>query len=81
MDKTVSGVVVEYNGKYWGVNYEDGKCLSYGWVDIDLAKIVDAQFISKPEDMTFGGSSNIKELQKGKLVKVTRKIVITHQFE
>lgn len=81
MVKIEKGIVVEYNGKYWGTEYDDGKSHSDNWVDIDNAKITDERFISKPEDLTYKGSYQTKELQRGKLVKVVRVTTITHEFE
>jgi len=81
MEKIEEGVVVEYNGKYWGTEYEDGNSRSEGWVLIDEAKISDPRFLTKPEDLTYTGSHYISELKKGKLVKVKRITNITHLFE
>lgn len=80
MEKIEKGVVVEYAGKYWGLAYDDGNNKSYGWVDINNAQISDPRFLTKPEDLTYTNSPYISELQKGKLVNVTRVITITHIF-
>jgi len=81
MEKIEKGVVVEYAGKYWGLAYDDGNNKSYGWVDIDNAQISDPRFLNKPEDLTYSTDSiGIQELQKGKLINVTRVTTVTHIF-
>ena len=31
----IEGVVAEYNGKYWGIQYQDGHCTSKDFGDIE----------------------------------------------
>ena len=74
------GVVIEYNGKYWGVVYDDGQCHAVGWVKLEKAGIHDPRFLTKPEDATYNGSPDIKELQKGRLIPIKRTIQITDEL-
>ena len=37
--KIIEGVVAEYNGKYWGIQYQDGHCTSKDFGDIEKAAI------------------------------------------
>jgi hypothetical protein len=55
MQKTIEkiGVVAELDGKYWGVEYEDGHSTSYNFGSIENAKISDPEFCKKPEDKTW----------------------------
>jgi len=78
---TEEGVAVELNGKFWGIEYEDGQCCNYGWVNADKAIITQAEFIKKPEDLTYKNSHYIKELQKGKIVKIKKVTVINTLIE
>ncbi len=78
--KIEDGVLIEYNGKYWGTVYSDGKSHTNGWVDIDKAELHDGRFLIKPEDATFKGSHETKELQKGRVIKVKRITTIKHEF-
>jgi hypothetical protein len=66
-----TGVVAELNGKFWGIEYEDGHSTSYAFGPIEKAKMSDPQFCTKPEDMTYGDSPYLRELRMARLVKVT----------
>jgi hypothetical protein len=79
--KVEEGVVIEYNGKYWGTVYKDGQYHEYGWVELEKAGIHDPRFLTKPEHTTYNGSHYIKELQKGRLVTIKRTIQITDELE
>ena len=79
--KVEEGVVIEYNGKYWGTVYEDGKSHEDGWVKLEKAGIHDPRFLTKPEHATYNGSYDIKELQKGRLIAIKRTIQITDELE
>lgn len=76
------GVVAEYDGKYWGKTYDDGKSVTYDFTTIDRAKISDARFCIKATDMTWdpsntnGYNPNYKKLEKATLVKVKKTITI-----
>jgi hypothetical protein len=69
------GVVAELNGKYWGIEYEDGQCTVYGFGSIENAKISDPEFCTKPEDLTYKDSCYYDILRQAKLVSVTKKII------
>ena len=69
------GVVVTYNGKFWGVAYDDGKSKAYDWVsDLDEIIISDERFLKNPIDLTYENSPYIKELKKGRIVKVIKTV-------
>jgi hypothetical protein len=78
--KLEQGVVIEYKGKYWGTVYEDGQCHEDGWVKLEKAGIHDPRFLKKPEDTTYNGSPDIRELQKGRLIPIKRTIQITDEL-
>ena len=79
--KVEEGVVIEYKGKYWGVVYEDGQVHEDGWVKLEKAEIHDPRFLKKPEDATYNGSPDIKQLQKASLVPIKRTIQITDELQ
>lgn len=67
-----TGVVAEFEGKYWGVQYEDGHSTSYDFGPIENARVSDPQYCKRPDDMTYSSDSyNRPRLQKAKLVPVT----------
>ena len=66
------GLVLELDGKFWGVTYRDGQCTCHGWVDIKSASMSDPRYCHKPSDKTYVGSPNIPEMNKGKLVAIKR---------
>ena len=80
MEVIKEGVVAEYNGKYWGVQYEDGQSTSYGFGDISNASIGNPKYCLKPTDMTYdpanagGYNPYYNELKKATLVKVRKTI-------
>jgi hypothetical protein len=78
------GVVSELNGKYWGVEYQDGQSTSYSFGPIERAEISESEFCKKPTDITWtpeNGRFNpdYDQLLKSKLVKV--KITIIYEIE
>ena len=81
MKKTIvkTGVVAELNGKFFGVQYEDGHCTSYGFGEIEKAGVSDPEFCKRPEDKTYSGSPYVEQLRKSKLVNV--KITTTYETE
>lgn len=56
----------------WGCIWEDGYSTSYGWMDPCRAPIHDPRYCRKVTDVTYRGSHYIRELSKGRLVKVKR---------
>lgn len=67
-----SGVVAELNGKYWGIQYEDGRSTSCGFGPIEKADIRDPKYCEKPTDMTYRGSHYVGELRKSTLRRVSK---------
>jgi hypothetical protein len=67
--------VIEKNGKYWGVEYQDGHSTSYGWLDdIEKARTVDPKYYKKPTDAIWQGDRlGVIELSTARLV--TYKVV------
>jgi len=76
MQKIEKGLMVMKNGKAWGIQYQDGRCTSYGWIDPVYAPIHEPEFLHKPEDVTYTDSPDISELRKGELVPVERKTTV-----
>lgn len=78
----IVGVMVMKDGKAWGVNYSDGQCTSYGWIDPILADIQDPRFCTRPTDVTYVNSPYIDELRTAKCVMVKKTIIVeTEQSE
>jgi len=81
--KVIEGVVAEYNGKYWGKQYEDGYGTSKDFGEFDKAQISDPEHCKKPTDMTYdpqntnGYNPDFDKLSKARLVKV-KKTITTH---
>jgi hypothetical protein len=76
MEKIETGVMVMKNGKAWGIEYEDGQCTAYGWIDPCEAPIHDPRFCETPADVTYQNSPYLKELSMAKLVMVERKTTV-----
>jgi hypothetical protein len=80
---TITGVVAEYNGKYWGIEYADGHSTSYDFGDLENAQMHDPEFCKKPTDMTHdprqtnGYNPNYNKLLKAKLVIITKTTTTT----
>lgn len=65
------GVVVVKDGKFWGVQYEDGHSTSYDYGPFKNAKIGDARYAYKPTDFTYQGDTyNGPKLAAGKMMNV-----------
>lgn len=73
-----TGVVAELNGKYYGIQYEDGHSRSYDFGPIEKAVIADPKYCSKPTSMTYSTSPDIKKLEMAKLVNI--KVVTTYEI-
>lgn len=65
-------MVMNSEGKAWGVTHEDGRSRSEGWMPAVLAPIHDPRYCKRPEDVTYSSDPNRKRIRKGKLVHVTR---------
>jgi hypothetical protein len=74
--KTEKGVMVMLNGKAWGIEYNDGRSTSYGWISPEDAILSDPRFLTEPWHLTYRNSPYIKELQKGKIINVERRTEI-----
>jgi hypothetical protein len=68
---TNTGVVAELNGKYWGVQYEDGHCTAYDFGPIENAKVSDPKYCKLARDMTYRGSLDVRKLDQAQLLPVT----------
>lgn len=73
----VAGVVAEFKGKYWGVQYDDGRCTCKDFGPIKNAEISDPKYCRKPTDMTYQSRDNpeLNKLKLAKLVKVKKTII------
>ena len=79
MEKIEKGVIVMKDGLAWGEKYSDGQITQYGWMhpeDLRI-KLSNPEFCLKPTDVTYRYSPYEKELIKGELVLVERKIIVT----
>ena len=68
----LEGWAIELDGKYWGIQYEDGHFTEYGWGPIEKAIIEDPRYVKKTTDVTYKNSPYIHELERGHFVKVKR---------
>ena len=81
----IEGVVAEYNGKFWGIQYADGHSTSKDFGDFEKAEISNSKYCTKPTDMTWNPQETNRYnheyelLKKAKLVKVKK--TITTEFE
>ena len=73
------GVVAEFEGKFWGVQYEDGHSTTCGFGPINNAAISDPKYCKHPEDMTYADSHYLKQLVNATLRKVIR--TTTYEIE
>lgn len=69
------GVVAEFEGKYWGVQYEDGRSTAFGYGPIQNAVMGDPLYLHRPTDMTYEGSHYTAELSKARLLLLTKTTV------
>ena len=71
-----TGVVAEFNGRFWGVQYEDGHCTEHAFGPIEKAKISDPAYCHSPTDLTWipidmRSNPDYEQLKKARLVKIT----------
>ena len=71
------GVMVLKDGKAWGVKLEDERSTEFGWISPEFAPIHDPEFCKKTTDVTYRDSPYIEELEKGELVQVERKTIMS----
>ena len=75
--QTTEGVLIEQDGKYWGILHSDAQCTCYGFGGIDTVKIASPEFVVGPESMV---PPKCKDEVKGaRLMKVTKKV--TYEIE
>ena len=78
--KTKCGVMAILGDKAWGKDpHADNG--SRCWVDVINGEIADPKYAKKPEDLTYESDYRRKELSKARLVKVTRTITTTLEFD
>lgn len=75
-------VVAEYNGKFWGVQYEDGHSTECGFGPIEKARASDPRYCAKPTDMTWTPTDGrwnheFDQLKKARLVYMNFRTVYT----
>lgn len=61
------GVVIEYNGRYWGTVYDQQ---DEDWTDLEHAIVLDSRYCKTPMCHTYHNeaSRRSEELKKGRLV-------------
>jgi hypothetical protein len=64
----IVGVVIELDGKFWGLIHDDGRSTSYGWGPLQKAQICDPKYCKQPTDATYPGSHYEKELRRSRLL-------------
>ncbi len=69
--KIERGTMVMKDGKAWGVEYSDGYCTQYGWIDPATAPI-HSMGVKKPSDIAYKGAHWLRELETGTVVVVER---------
>jgi hypothetical protein len=78
MTKTEIGVQIQFENHAWGVRYDDGNNKQYGWVSLNEGKIYDPKYVKKPGDVESERNERLQEeVNKGKLIQVSRQTVIT----
>lgn len=71
------GVVIELNGKYWGIVYQDAHDgTAYDWGELAKATLQDPKWCKKPTDITYGSSPDVKKLALARLVPATKTVII-----
>ena len=82
MVKLEKGVMIVKNGKAWGIKAwgierETGHSISYGFINLEDARIYNPEFCRRTTAVTYKGSPYIEELKTAKLVKVVKRTEIT----
>jgi hypothetical protein len=65
------GVVVELDGKFWGVQYREGEGTRYDFGPIENAMVSDPDRCKSPEDIVWEKSVHKSDLKNAKLRNVT----------
>ena len=81
----IEGVVAKFEGKYWGIQYGDGRIINKNFGELIDAEIGDPSFCTKATDMTWnpnntnGYNIEYELLKNAKLVRIKK--VITTEIE
>jgi len=70
--ETIEGVVVEYNGEFWGSPHDEFE----GYGELCFADIHDPAFCFVPTDIVHTSSGHYGDLSKGKLVRARKTVII-----
>lgn len=71
-----TGVVAEFEGEYWGIQYADGQCTVEDFGPIEKADVSNPEFCTKPTDKTWTPrpdspyNPDYEKLQKATLKKI-----------
>jgi hypothetical protein len=74
--KVENGVMVIKDGLAWGIIYQDGELTRRGWMPPTDARMSDPEFCTKPSDVSYSGSLDLPEINKGGVTKVRRTTTI-----
>lgn len=78
--KIEKGVMVMKNGRAWGVEYDDGHCKVYGWLEPETATIYNPVYCKDPIDVLSQDSAYAREMVGAVLVPVVRTTMLTLDF-
>lgn len=70
-EKKHTGVVAELNGKFWGIQYEDGRERNEDFGPIEKATISNPRYCGRPEDMVYAGHPRRNVLTRARLLPIT----------
>ena len=73
--KSKTGIVVEKDGKFWGIQYKDGHSTAYGFGPIENSIIQDPRYCTKPTDVTYKDSPYLRELSEATLRHVVKTVI------
>lgn len=77
-DVIETGIVVELNGLYWGIQENGGNYSHYGYGDAKKATLLDPRYAKAPSDFAYNHQhSYIAQLNLGTLRLVQRTTTIT----
>ena len=83
-EKTIikEGVVIELEGSYFGVSYEDGQVTSYDFISIEKAIVYDAKYYECPVDVLSEFDRKRRSDTANKLIQSKfKKVKITTTYE
>ena len=70
----IEGVVAEYNGKFWGIQYADGHSTSKDFGDFEKAEISNSKYCTKPTDMTWNPQNTNRYNHEYELLKKAKRL-------